>query len=178
MSRLLAVVLPTCTNCNKIMRVQAPSPQPCSSISQLRVSPAHFCTKARVCIRFTFLSDNRSRMNYKDHAIANRNTTERIKTAAGHSAPPPSRTKRTLSPSTRDSSPTCTVHDSDNNTTHSTPAKDPERESSSCTICLNSYEDRALLETCHRKAVNFSFSLNVAYVVKNNRTNIVFLFFL
>lgn len=94
-------------------------------------------------------------MNYKDHVIANRNTTERIKTAVGHSAPPPSRTKRTLSPSTNDSSPTCIVHDSDNNTAQSSPTKDLEHESSNCTICLNTYEDRAVLETCQHE---FCFS--------------------
>lgn len=129
------------------------------SISQLRVSPPIFgqkwakgASKAFISF-FLLLRPTHNRMDPRDHAVAHKNTTERMKAETG----PSSRTKRTLSPrtlspSTKESSPPSTLdHDVDNTAAHSSATEGSERESSSCTICLNAYEDRAVLETCHRK---------------------------
>ncbi|KAK3844057.1 MAG: hypothetical protein J3R72DRAFT_489190 [Linnemannia gamsii] len=98
-------------------------------------------------------------MSYKDH-VADRNASERVK-AAGNTIP--SGAKRSLSFSTRgtigESSPLRADSNNDD-TAHSSPTDDfsqppVERETSSCTICLNTYEDRAVLESCHHE---FCFS--------------------
>ncbi|KAG0380250.1 hypothetical protein BGX24_009368 [Mortierella sp. AD032] len=98
-------------------------------------------------------------MSYKDH-VADRNASERVK-AAGNTIP--SGAKRSLSFSTRgtigESSP-LRADSNDDDTAHSSPTDDfsqppAERETSSCTICLNTYEDRAVLESCHHE---FCFS--------------------